>query len=226
MNDMSCPWSGYVRDPFPFCEEQICHIIGQPANVWSNIGYLIAALLLMRSHRDSANPLQHRDRLLFGALTLFLFFGSTLFHMSGTLWAKRLDLYGMIMISAFILSLSAAREFRLSNRSRDFIFGILFFTSIPFVGYGRFGGYIFIAQALLATVFELIRLKRKHLTSQQTKWISAALFAFGFGLVINTLDQRQILCWPDNHIMTGHGAWHLLTAFSIYMVAKFYTEPA
>lgn len=51
---MMCPWEQYEKDPFPFCEEHLCQLVGQPANTWSNIGYFVAVWLLFRN--SQGNP--------------------------------------------------------------------------------------------------------------------------------------------------------------------------
>ena len=46
------------------------------------------------------------------------------------------------------------------------------------------------------------------------------LAAFGTAFFVWNLDKLNIVCRPDNHFITGHAVWHVLTAVSIYFFAK------
>jgi hypothetical protein len=37
----------------------------------------------------------------------------------------------------------------------------------------------------------------------------------GVGLAIWLLDIHGPLCDPDNHLVTGHAVWHVLTALAV-----------
>jgi hypothetical protein len=45
---MICPWDWLRQSPPSFCEETLCGWVKQPANTWSNIGFLVSAALLWR----------------------------------------------------------------------------------------------------------------------------------------------------------------------------------
>ncbi len=215
----NCPWSGFVVDPFPFCEEQLCAIIGQPANTWSNIGYLIVSILLLSNKKLTSR------RYLFAFVLFCLFIGSGIFHMTGTLWAKRLDLTAMLMLSSLILTESLTRQYSLRLRTTLGIYMAFLLVSIPAIGIGRAGGIIFLVQSLLAATIEIIGVRKRlqKPSERQLRYIYRALAIFAVAFLINMLDQNGILCDPQNHILTGHGVWHLMSAYCIYLVAKYYT---
>lgn len=50
------------------------------------------------------------------------------------------------------------------------------------------------------------------------KYISISVLLFVIAFVFWIGDISRILCIPDNHILTGHGIWHILTAISIWLV--------
>lgn len=213
---MPCPWTEYIPDPFPFCEEQICHIIGQPANTWSNIGYFIAAYFLIRSTHLA------RCRFSFAAITILLGLGSTIFHMSGTLWAKKLDVGSMLLLSSLVLIMGVEEYFRLSKKVTVALYFLLVAISVPWIGYGKAGGNIFLVGLATAVFLQVLLAKRRLITLAAKKLLTRTLLVFAIALMINKADQTGLLCWPDNHIFTGHGLWHLMTAYCIYLGAKFF----
>lgn len=213
---VNCPWSEFEKDPFPFCEEQICHIIGQPANTWSNIGYFIIAWLIWRNrHLTSA-------KFTFFGVALFLAIGSTLFHMSGAMWAKILDVSAMLLLSGLCLTLSLQKNFSWKARTQLVTFLILSALSYPLVGKGKLGGYLFLAEIILTVGLELRM--RASMTAQSWRYLKNVLITFPVALALNMMDQHGPLCWPTNHIFTVHGLWHLMTAFCIYRITQYYCE--
>lgn len=213
---VNCPWSEFEKDPFPFCEEQLCHIIGQPANTWSNIGYFVIAWMIWR-HRHLG-----RDRLVFAGICLFLAVGSTLFHMSGAMWAKILDVSAMLLLSGVALCFSLQKTLGWRTRTQLGVFFILSALSYPLVGMGKLGGYLFLAEVILTVALE-IRL-RAQMTPRSWGYLKQIMITFPVALGLNMMDQHGPLCWPTNHIFTVHGLWHLMTAFCIYRITQYYCE--
>lgn len=216
-----CPWSTYVPDPFPFCEEQLCAWIGQPANTWSNIGYVVVGIILL------ARKGWPRERILFGIAAIALGLGSGIFHMSGTLWAKKLDVGAMLALSSLVLAESVARQVGLRFRAVAVLFFFFVLTSTPFIGMGRWGGILFLSHCFLSFLIEFVGTKKRaHSIGQKKKTLLLrSLSIFLIALLVNHLDQAGVLCDPDNHLFTGHGAWHLATAYCIWLVARYYLEP-
>lgn len=211
----SCPWSGFERDPFPFCEEQLCHIIGQPANSWSNIGYFLAAYFIMRNSKLNC------DKKYFAFTSVLLGISSTLFHMSGTLWAKKLDVGSMLLISALTLTFSLRKKHSLNLKHTLIAYAFIFGCSFPLVGVWKWGGYLFIIQCLLTIFIEIFEFKN-GITKEKKKSIIIVCYVLPVALLLNMLDQNGTLCSPGNHIFTIHGLWHLMTAYCLYLVAKYY----
>ena len=44
---MRCPWDSFRQSELVFCEASRCAWIKEPANTWSNLGYLAAALYML-----------------------------------------------------------------------------------------------------------------------------------------------------------------------------------
>lgn len=214
---MDCFWSGFEKDPFPFCEEQLCHIIGQPANTWTNIGFFIAAYYLWKNIE-----LNHR-RYYFAAISFYLGIGSTLFHMSATAWAKKLDVSAMLLLTGLSLLISLQKRFQFSTKKLIAAFVLLSSSTIPLIGWGRIGGKIFLAQLLATIVHEFLYLKTHSLSLKQKKILKQIAVVFPLALAISLLDQTGYLCEPTNHILTGHGVWHLATAYCLYLAGEYFS---
>lgn len=113
---IDCPWSAYVPqiDTYPVCEERLCAWIVEPANTWTNIGYLIVAILIWHAKGFPLEP----QRLFFRG-TLFLFIASTVFHATGTHLGKLADVSAMFVLSAGFLSLALKRTLGFSNQRTE-----------------------------------------------------------------------------------------------------------
>lgn len=61
--------------------------------------------------------------------------------------------------------------------------------------------------------------------------LSGLMLAWALGLVtiaftIWVTDTARLLCWPDNHLVTGHAIWHVLNAVAISRLFFFYAASA
>lgn len=211
---MICPWSPFEKDPFPFCEEQLCQLISQPANTWSNVGYFVAAWLIWKNHRNTS----------FALITLYLAIGSTLFHMSGTMWGKILDVSAMLLLSGLSLSFALKKFLGWKERQALVFFVVLSLFTLPLVGQGKMGGLIFLTEVILAFVLEFKL--RTQLSAENRQKIYRVMLIFPLALILNMMDQHGPLCWPQNHIFTVHGLWHLMTAYCLYLIGSYYSRPS
>lgn len=217
MIDMnSCPWGPLTNQlPVHYCESNLCSWVVQPANTWSNISYLIVALVILRQKNLTS------DKYWFFIISFCLFIGSTLYHMTGTYWGRDLDVGAMLILSAFILSLTFVRFLNLKRYWVWVIAGISLCLTLPRVGIGN-GGLIFVIQCLVAALVEFFHFKKAGATPEQKKWLMKGVGLFLFALVLNILDMKRIYCLPDNNVITLHAIWHLICGYCIYLIAKYY----
>lgn len=212
-----CFWQQFASaGPDIFCEARGCSFIVEPANTWSNIGYLIAAIAIYRSEYAAT-----KTRNLFFASTLFLFFGSTLLHMSGSYIGRVLDWTGMYAVSACIITLNLERFFKISLYKTYLLYALILVLSLTLF-YFKFAREAFVAQ-LVCTLFLETKMAKSDRVLNMSKIALAVgliLIAFGFWL----LDVKKIFCFPDNHILTGHAIWHLLAAASIWTFFSSYRQ--
>lgn len=202
-----CFWDNFEQNNYIFCERQLCAVVVEPANTWSNIGYLIVAILILNSSHTGS-----RARGRFFWSTLILFIGSTLFHMTGTYWGKFLDVGAMFCLSMAILTTSLERKYALKKR-----FGIIIFVggiivSLIYLYFMKLGLFLFGAQIALSTLIEKRNAKRF--------W--KALVTFGMAFTFWIMDVKRFWCDPDSHFISGHALWHLFAATAIWIFFKSY----
>ena len=217
---MNCPWDFLEPqiDLFPFCEQRLCSWVVEPSNAWTNIGYLIVALLIWRSRE----PASETKRLFFRS-SLMIFAGSLFFHMSGSAWGKIADVAAMFVLSTGLLSLSLQRIQNLSVRQTEIFFGVMLLACVAFLVVFRFGNVLFAAQIVATLAIETVLWRGgKSLIDMKKVVLALVVLAFAFGIWI--LDKSKVFCRPDNHILSGHGLWHLLTALAIYLLYLSYSR--
>lgn len=202
-----CFWSNFKNNQYIFCERQLCGIVVEPANTWSNIGYLIVAILIFNSTHTGP-----RTRGRFFWSTIVLFIGSTLFHMTGTFWGKFIDVGAMFCLSMAILTTSLERRYKLERQTGIVIFVGGIILSLIYLWFMKLGLFLFGAQIALSTYIEKRNAKRF--------WKS--LVAFGVAFMFWIMDVKRYWCDPDNHFISGHALWHIFAATAIWIFFKSY----
>lgn len=208
----NCFWSFLTPQGYAFCERQLCHLVQQPANTWSNVGYLIAAILIFRL------KLPEFERRFLSSATFFLFLGSTFFHMSGTKIGKYIDVSGMLVLSMGICALSYQRALKWDDcrTARVFFLGLV--PSLGFLFFMGFGNVVFATHIVLAVITELKLIKRGESSMARTHFRYSLIAVLAAGVFL-LLDVTRVWCDPDNHLVNGHAIWHLLAAVAIYQMA-------
>jgi hypothetical protein len=218
MDLTNCPWAPLGQIPVHYCETNLCTWVVQPANTWSNIGYLIASILIFR--QKSWSPI----RTWIALVVLFLFLGSTFYHMSGTYIGRDFDVGGMLLLSAFVLGQTLSRSYNIAPKKTFFLTVGIFLISVPTL-HGWIipgGGAMFVLQIVLTSLLELIYSRKNPVSASVIKSLALAVGLFFFALILNLLDMNRIYCLPDNNVVTLHAIWHLICAYSIYLGAKYY----
>ena len=107
----SCPWNGFEPATISFCEQRLCSWVVEPANTWSNIGFvLVGLLILLREFRC-----QRPDLMMIGITAVAVGINSSLFHATGTRWGEIVDVSAMYFISSLFIVLSIKRIWHLSS---------------------------------------------------------------------------------------------------------------
>lgn len=146
-----------------------------------------------------------------------------MFHASGTFFWEFFDLAGMFLISSMMVTLNLRRWLALEPRMVMSVFLLLVGTSMGLMLYWRpagvpvFGTHL--AAALTIEVFV-------HLRGDMVRYrsLASAVGFFALSFILWMGDVSGKLCNPDNHIFTGHAAWHAFNACSLYCMYHFYKQ--
>ncbi len=220
-----------------FCEASRSGLIKQPANTWSNIGFIIVGLtiawqLSRGTFQSNKNIFTQSSftAIFFASLAVFLGPGSMAMHATETRAGGFLDMLSMYLVAAFITAYSVQRFFRLNAFSFSLIFLFIVGTcvsvqnlpyQIPLVGF--FGNFIFGCFIFITVIFEALNSFVRKSTCE-IKWgilsISTLLLAF---LIWNLERNFDAFCNPHS-LIQGHAIWHLLDALAVYFLFRFYVS--
>jgi hypothetical protein len=212
-----CPWSGYAPATIAFCERRLCAWVVEPSNAWSNVAYVVVGIWILWQRRG--RPASALSAI--GVAAVLLGLGSFSFHATGVRVFEVVDVAGMYLISGLALTFALQRLRGWSDGvAVGFFAGLVTVSSVLMVALGNDGIVVFGVQAIAVMAMEW------HLWARTPavvgRWLLAAVGALGLGFVIWVLDLRGPLCDPDNHFVTGHAAWHVLTALSLLFFFQFH----
>jgi len=212
----TCPWSDFAPATIAFCEARRCAWVVEPSNAWSNLAYVICGrVVLARSRRRT--PL-----VLIGVAAILIGLGSFSFHGTGTRIGELLDVSAMYLLSALAIVFTMRRIWSLSSAA--FItsyLGIVGLSVALMIGLHSNGIATFTAQIGIAVCAELylyVSRPQARCASYRHQHLMIASFALAFA--IWNADKLNLLCDPDNHLVTGHAIWHLLTAVAVYQFSR------
>lgn len=217
-------WSGPPN--VKWCEETLCQFVSQPANTWSNLGYILVALLLTywSISRRKSRPLQ-----LYGPILFLLGICSLFYHLSNFYLSQIFDFVGMFLFCGWVIGMNAIR---LSWLKKDRL--------IPFVvaqtcgllivmQFMRWLGWKYQTIILLATIF----INVTEYLSRNMKQIKYFYFALsnlllGIAFACSISDLTRRVCDPHEHglFSQGHALWHWVGALAMWTIYAHYAQPA
>ncbi len=210
-----CFWGKFDPPTIQFCENNLCGVITQPANTWSNLAYIFIGIYLLIKKPASR---------ITGWVAILIGISSFLYHASFTFLMQYFDLSSMFLYSAFFLTTNLCRIGIIkADQQTNAMFSIVLISMLLLYFFRMTGIPIFAMQILTAVGIE-IYIFRKNSFSANYKFILIALALFLIAFGVWWLDLLKIFCNSDNHYFQGHAIWHLFTAFSIYYIDKFYFE--
>lgn len=211
-----CPWDGFTPGTVRFCEDRMCAWIREPANTWSNMGFVVLGVwLFYRAKKDDRGPLW-----LIGSTSFLVGVGSYLFHMSGALFGEFLDLAAMFLISALMLTLESQRFLNWSRAAVVRLYVMIAASSIVLMAAVRTAG-IPLFTVEISGVYILQFAQWKWRPGVRYGYARAMGGVFLLGFVVWILDLTRTVCRPDNHVFTGHSFWHLASAASLWLYYKY-----
>ena len=202
-----------------WCEQELCALVVNPANTWSNLAYLALGLWMWRDARRRGRA----DLRLFGPASVAVGVFSLLYHASYTWLLQFFDFVGMFAFCFVVLARNARRLGWVDARGepRFFLAGVaassalvppLFAASIPIQG-----TVALCIGAALGQEAWLRRGEREPLP--RAYWLGLALL--GAAALCSLLDVTRVWCRPTSWLQ-GHAVWHVLSALSLLAFYRFY----
>jgi hypothetical protein len=217
-----CPWeplSSFWLPNVRWCEAQLCSVVVEPANTWSNLAYVIAGIALLWLGARRAE----RTLRIFGVAEIVVGISSFAFHMSFSGVLQVFDFFGMYVFTNLLLGLNLVRLGRLSRHRFWSVYATsvvaltgltvaLRFTSFPIQG------VVFVLiLAIVATEF-----MQRPQAGLDRRLFLAALATLAVAAGFSAADLTGVFCDPDDHFVQGHAIWHVLGALSLVFAAFFY----
>ncbi|QSR30715.1 hypothetical protein CFI00_09465 [Nocardioides sp. S5] len=218
-----------------FCERARPGAIAQPANTLSNIGFVVAGLLVAhhaqhrRHHRACAGPVMSTGvATLFACVVVLLGPGSAAMHATQSEWGGHLDMLSMYLVAGFAAAWAWARWARRGTAGfvTAYVVSVaaceavgLWPDPVPVVNYS---GNLAFGVLLLGAVGLETALWRRGETSRVFRHgvvaVASMLVAFSIWLLSNAG-----WCDPDS-LLQGHAAWHVLCAVAAYWLYRLHAS--
>lgn len=215
-----------------FCEASQS-LVRQPANTFSNVGFVLAGLAIGWHARIPGNvgtSLSARRRLIpvIACIVVLLGPGSAAMHATQSSVGGSLDMLSMYLIASFAAAYAGMRWLR----GGPILFGTLLIAGIvlcELVGLSTVeiavvmtaGNLIFGLLLTVAVGLELVIMRRPDTTSKRAYAfgsLAALLIAFAIWNAAKTW-------WCDPHsLIQGHAIWHLLDAVAAYLLYRYYAS--
>jgi hypothetical protein len=214
-----CPWhaiAGFGPPNIKWCEERLCAWVNEPANAWSNLAFVLVALIVVAAARQ--RPLASAPLRWFAPTVALVGAASFVFHASNTYLTQLLDFLAMYLFCGLLLGINAARLGWLAPpRVPAAVFvGAAALTGVTAVIVRWQAPIQLIVLALIAGILvgeALCQRRTRPRPRLRGFWLAVALLAAA--LACSLLDATRRWCVPDDHVLQGHAAWHVLSALSL-----------
>jgi len=211
-----CPWYTLSELRLPnvdWCELQRCAWVVEPANTWSNLGYVLVAVGLFFAVRGSPSP----HLRFFAPAALLVGLTSGIYHASYTFALQVGDFFGMYVFCYLLLTLNLRRLGLLGSGDWRRRFWQLVLASTALTVVVDFlevpiQGLIFLL--IVAIVASELWLRRRGALAT-LHWFGLAVALLTTGAVCSLLDVTRTWCDPSHPFLQGHAFWHLLSALSL-----------
>ena len=218
-----------------FCERAHDGFVAQPANTLSNLGFVVAGLLVAsHAQRRQEDPAHARDVMsttvatFFACVVVLLGPGSAAMHATQSEWGGHLDMLSMYLVAGFAAAWAWVRWTR--HGTAAFVTAYvacvaacelvgLWPDPVPVVHYS--GNLAFGVLLVVAVVLETALWRRCETTRvfrHGVVALASMLVAFAIWLLSNAG-----WCDPDS-LLQGHAAWHLLCAVAAYWLYRLYAS--
>lgn len=206
-----------------WCEAEACGWIVNPAGTWSNLAYLLFAVLMWREARRTSDPTLG----LFAPASFAVGVFSFVYHASYTALLQFFDFVGMFLFCFVVVTANALRLGWIGPERRwTLLVGGTVVTSalVPVVSRSPVPIQAMVAVLIAVILAQEAAVARREppggrLARRGVFFLALALIA-GAG-VASALDVSRVWCDPTSW-MQGHALWHVLSAASLYALFRYY----
>lgn len=222
-----CPWYEINQawgDPnIKWCEETLCSWISEPANTWSNLGYILVAFFIFWTAKKEKNSSMQ----LFGVAIFFMGLFSLVYHAANNFVLQVFDFVGMFLYTSAIIVFNLRRMKILKRNGEVWAFlGLVIFNLLLIPFFEKIlhipMQLIILVNAITIAVTEF-KLRMKNNNYVLTPFIQS-LVIITFAEMLSILDVTRTWCDPTNHYIQGHALWHLIGSVSVYYCYQFYRQ--
>ncbi|MFH1811361.1 MAG: ceramidase domain-containing protein [Pseudomonadota bacterium] len=223
-----CPWydvTEVVGAPnLKWCEPTRCEWISEPANTWSNLGYLAVAVVFWRLAR-SARSVAVR---LFAPTAFLMGLFSFVYHASNNYLTQVFDFVGMFLYVYLLVRINLVRVWPgLRTWQRPIYWGLIlgstglvhgmYLLDLPYQLLIAIG-------VLVLVVTEVICMRRGDWQRYRYRYFGLSLLIIVVAESFSLLDVSRTWCQPENLILHGHAIWHVLGSVSILFAFLHYRQ--
>lgn len=214
-----------------FCEAARDGLVKQPANTFSNLGFVVAGLLIAwhaSARREDGLVMSPALATSYASVVVLLGPASAAMHATQSAWGGHLDMLSMYLVAGFAASYAWVRWTGRGPFAFALAYVVCLLASelaglwpdpVPVLLYG--GNVAFAALLIVAVGLE-IALWRRRETRRTIGFGFAALGCMAGAFAIWLLSQHG---WCDPHsLLQGHAAWHLLCAAAAYFLYRLYAS--
>lgn len=199
----------------------------QPANSLSSLGFVVLGWLTVALARGTPRnaPFSPIAMAIFGVSAIIVGLGSMLLHATLTLWGQFADVFGMYLLSGFMLLRAIERWRGWASRQSLVVYAVLcaVLTAV-LIAMPEVRRWLFAVLLLGAIIIEMALARPRRNAVTVSFYISGiAINALAFA--IWNLDQHGIACAPQS-LIQGHAVWHLLGAAALWCTFLYYRSEA
>ena len=216
-----------------FCEAAREWVIRQPANTFSNVGFVAAGLLIAwhagaRQNIGTSLSAHRRLATAMACLIVLLGPGSAAMHATQSVIGGHLDMLSMYLVASFATAYATMRWLHGGTKllAATFLGGVAFCelvglwgVDLPVVRYS--GNAAFALLLLVATALEMLIMRRGE-THAQPIFAYASLASILTAFAIWNASKAW-LCDPHS-LIQGHAIWHILGAVAAYFLYRYYAS--
>lgn len=215
-----------------FCEAVRQGLIAQPANTWSNLGFVVAGLLIAASPTPTTGTLATWPGLVtaYAVIVVLLGPGSAAMHATQSVTGGHLDTSSMYLLASAVCGYALTRLRGAGPAFLVVTFAALLLAAevldslpgdVPVVmTWGNLG----FAVLLVAGVGGELALRRQGRLVADLRWGAAAVSTLLGGFVVwNLAHDDGPLCHPHS-LFQGHAFWHLACAVAAYLLYRYYAS--